>query len=719
MAGEFVNKDLEKEARDLQDKLTRYNYHYHVLDDPLISDAQYDRMMARLIHIEKEYPALHIPESPTGRVGAPPLESFENARHSLPMLSLDNGFQDSDILEFHTRVAKRLEAEGVVIPHGKILYTVEPKLDGVAVELRYEDGLLTRAITRGDGVTGEVITENVKTIRAVPLRINLKFNITPDDTPDPDLFTQNDRKNEVLDMITIPSVLEIRGEVIINSKNFEQLNAARLKKDESLFANPRNAAAGSLRQLDSKVTATRPLSIFVYGAGLVEGVLFTSHSEMLDRLKTFGFPVNPLTKSKLPITRVLEYHRELEGLRKNLPYEIDGMVIKVDSMQYQRILGEKTRSPRWAIAYKFSAIEETTIIKDIIVQVGRTGTLTPVALLEPVSIGGVTVSRATLHNEDEIQRKDIRIGDTVVVVRAGDVIPKVVKVIDGRRTGNERPFSFPPCCPVCTSPVHRQPDGAAIKCINASCSAQLKQRIWHFVSKSAFDVDGMGKKLVEQLVERKIIHSFADLFTLHRSELSAMDRMGDKSADNILNALNKAKTISLNRFVYALGIDHTGANAARLLAERYSTLDELMSGAMEELEAIDGIGPKTAVTVHDFFSNTENRAVIKALMENGVKVLPFHKAAGDNDGTAVQVDSPFLGKKVVLTGTLGNMTRGEAKKRLENAGARVTSSISAKTDFLVAGTSAGSKLKKAEALGIAVLDEEAFNSLLKKTTQNL
>lgn len=669
---------LRKEALRLQQELTRHNFLYHTQDNPEISDAAYDRMMARLQELEQKFPDLSTPDSPTRRVGAPPLEIFKNAPHTLPMLSLDNAFNPGDMTAFHKRVLRLLKKGGIT-------YTVEPKMDGVAVELRYEKGVLVQATTRGDGVTGEVITENARTIRSIPLR----------------LTTAADK---------VPDVLEVRGEVIIKKNDFENLNRMRLKKDLPLFANPRNAAAGSLRQLDSRITANRPLSIFVYGIGHCEGFSSPSHSEMLTSLAAMGFPVNPLVTSGLDIHAVIDLYDELEAQRPSLSYEIDGMVVKVDDTQFQHILGVKTRSPRWAIAWKFPAVEETSVINDIVVQVGRTGILTPVALLEPVNVGGVMVSRATLHNEDEIIRKDVRVGDHVVVIRAGDVIPKVVKVITGSRTGDERPFVMPDTCPVCQSPVKRLADEAAVKCINVSCSAQIKERIRHFVSKSAFDVDGMGKKLVAQLVDRGLITSVADLFILEKTELAAMDRMGAKSAANVVKALEASSTVSLPRFIYALGIDHTGENAAMLLARRFSSLEELMAATREEMEAIDGIGPKTALAVHDFFANPDNRNVIDSLVKNGVTVTtPSDEIPLETSGAVM--DNPFADKTVVLTGSLSTMTRAEAKKVLQGLGARVTSSISAKTDFLVAGTSAGSKLTRAETLGVAVVDETAFREM--------
>jgi DNA ligase (NAD+) len=677
--------EIKQEALLLQEQLAEHNYNYHVLDDPLISDGEYDRMMKRLIEIEKQFPEFSTPDSPTRRVGATPLTSFGTADHSTPMQSLDNAFNDQDIIDFHNRLAKLLGTD-------EILYTVEPKLDGLAVELRYEQGILTLALTRGDGTTGEVITDNSRTINSVPLKLTPPANGT------------------------IPEFLEVRGEVIINSRDFETLNKKRLEMDEPLFANPRNAAAGSLRQLDSRVTAQRPLEIFVYGTGLVQNLEVDSHSALLEALRTLGFRINPEIRTGLTVTEVLDRFKALEAIRENLPYEIDGMVIKVDDIARQNTLGVKAKSPRWAIAYKFPAMEETTVINDIKVQVGRTGTLTPVAILEPVSIGGVMVARASLHNMDEIERKDIRINDTVLVKRAGDVIPKVVKPVIAKRTGDEEVFIMPDRCPVCDSPVRRLENEAAVKCINASCQAQLKQRIKHFVSKAGFDMDGLGAKLVDQLVDREILHSFADLFTLDKITLAAMDRMGDKSAANVVQAIENSKRVPLKRFLFALGMDHTGESAALLLSERFLTLKALETATIGEINDIDGMGPKTAASVVMFFENHENLAMIEDMVKNGV-VIEAHQTLGNNQGEGQGTEkqkSVFSGKTVVLTGSLVTMTRSEAKKRLQELGAKVTGSVSAKTDFLVAGESAGSKLTKAKSLGVAVMDEGELTEQLNK-----
>lgn len=677
-----MDNKIKSEARRLQKELTDHSYRYHVLDDPVISDPEYDRMLQRLLEIETDYPELSVPDSPTKRVGAPPLDTFEQARHTIPMLSLDNAFADQDILDFHTRISKRVDSQ-------PIRYTVEPKLDGVAVELRYENGILVQATTRGDGIIGEVITDNVRTIRSVPLKLAA-------DEP--------------------PAVLEVRGEVIIKKNDFETLNRKRLEQDESLFANPRNAAAGSLRQLDSGITATRPLDMFVYGlgevSGLAAGQAMNSQAQMLNQLKQFGFPVNPHIKENLNLDAVLEAYRHLDIIRHDLAYEIDGMVVKVDDFALQQQLGEKIKSPRWAIAYKFAAVQETTVINDIIVQVGRTGTLTPVALLEPVKIGGVTVSRATLHNEDEIRRKDIKIGDTVLVMRAGDVIPKVVKVVESERTGNEKTFAMPDACPVCDSTIYRYKQGRSYinKCVNLSCAAQLKEKIAHFVSKKALNIDGMGRKIVDQLVEEGMLNSFADLFGLKKDKLAALDRMGEKSADNLVTAIEQAKQLSLDKFIYALGIDHIGENAAKLLCKRFTDLTEIKLANEEAIKSIHGMGEESAKTVSGFFANPDNVRMIDDMINHGL-VLTNPLATAET----VQ-DHPFSGKRIVLTGTLQTMARSEAKKTLETLGAKVTGSVSAKTDFLITGEKAGSKLTKAQSLGVDVLTEDQFVQQLQSSS---
>jgi DNA ligase (NAD+) len=668
----MIDLSIIERIKELRQALHRHNYRYYVLDDPEISDAEYDRMMQELIRLETNYPDLSSPDSPTLRVGAPPLDKFETVEHSIPMLSLDNGFSDADIFEFDLRVKRSLDTDDT------IFYTAEPKLDGVAVELVYENGRLISASTRGNGFRGELITSNVRTIRSVPMVLE----------------KGKGRKN--------PSLLEVRGEVFIGKKGFKRLNDRRLDQNLPPFANPRNAAAGSLRQLDSKVTAKRPLEIFFYGIGRVADLDLDSHGDTLQALQEFGIRINSNIRSKITIEEAVDCYRDLNERRNLLPYDIDGMVIKVDSLRLQRLLGATSRSPRWAIAYKFKALQETTQVLDIEVQVGRTGTLTPVAHLSPVKIGGVTVGRATLHNEDEIRRKDVRIGDTVLVQRAGDVIPEIVKVIISKRAGEERIFKMPLNCPVCGSPVIRAQDEAALRCIDISCLAQIKQRIKHFASKGAFDIDGLGDKLVEQLVDKDLLFSYADIFRLKEDALKNLERMGSKSAANILSAIEESKRITLSRFLYALGIRHVGDHVAGILAKTFGRLEILMNAASDELEAIEGVGPVVAESVGRFFSADENRKIVDEIITSGVQII----------GEGVQEEGTLSGKVFVLTGTLATLTRDEARKLIEKAGGKVTGSVSRNTDYLVAGASPGSKLRRAEALGVDIIDEETLMRLM-------
>ena len=668
-----IDPGIIAKIEDLRKTLHHHNYRYYVLDDPEISDSEYDRLMQELIRLETTYPDLVSPDSPSARVGAPPLAKFDQIAHTLPMLSLDNGFADEDILEFDKRVQRYLNSQS------EILYTAEPKMDGVAVELVYEDGKLLAASTRGDGVTGELITANVKTIGAVPI------------------LMRADRSS------VVPSLLEVRGEVYIGIEAFKNWNAERMDQDQPSFANPRNAAAGSLRQLNSKITASRPLEIFFYGVGVVEDYVFESHWELLQALKKWGFRINPLIRPRISIKDVLKYHRELSQQRHQLPYDIDGMVIKVDSLSLQQQLGATTRSPRWAVAYKFQAIQETTILENIEIQVGRTGVLTPVAHLKPVNVAGVTVSRATLHNEDEIEKKDVRIGDTVLVQRAGDVIPEVVKVILSKRTGAEKKFSMPDRCPVCSAAVARIEGEAATRCINSSCSAQVKERIKHFASKGAFDIDGLGAKLVDQLVEKGLLTSFADLFKLDKETLAGLERMGDKSGENLIHAIEASKKISFARFLYALGIRHAGEHVAALLADQFESLEDLTSCPQQDLTDIDGVGPVVAESIANYFQQEKNLGTIQSILDSGVQIV-FE---------AKRKPAKFGGKMFVLTGTLDGMTRRQAKDMITAAGGKVSGSVSRNTDFVVAGDSPGSKLKRAKDLGLAVIDEAGFKKLFE------
>jgi DNA ligase (NAD+) len=668
----MTDPSIIEHVEELRQTLHRHNYRYYVLDDPEISDAEYDRMMQELVKLEADFPDLMSPDSPTLRVGAPPLDKFETIEHSVPMLSLENAFSDRDIIEFDRRIKKNLNIDS------DIIYTAEPKLDGVAVELVYENGRLITASTRGDGFFGELITSNVRTIPSVPLRLH------------------SEKENR------IPSLLEVRGEVFIAKEAFKRLNNERLDGNLPPFANPRNAAAGSLRQLDSKITAKRPLEIFVYGVGRITDLVLESHWDTLYALQKLGFRINPHIRPKISVKEVIDGYRELSEQRDLLPYDIDGMVIKVDSLDLQRSLGATSRSPRWAMAYKFKAIQETTQIADIEIQVGRTGTLTPVAHLVPVKIGGVTVSRATLHNEDEIKRKDIKIGDTVLVQRAGDVIPEVVKVIISKRTGEEEPFNMPLSCPVCDSSVIRSENEAALRCINTSCPAQVKERIKHFASKGAFDIDGLGGKLIDQLVNKELLFSYADIFQLKEELLENLERMGSKSAGNIVRAIEDSQRITLNRFIYALGIRHVGEHVAGILANALKSLDRLMSATPDELVAIDGVGPVVAESIVAFFKKDENRKIVDEMIASGVQIF---RDNAHKQGT-------LAGKVFVLTGTLETLTRSEAKKAIEEAGGKVTGSISRNTDYLVAGASPGSKLKRAQELSVEIIDEETLKKLM-------
>jgi DNA ligase (NAD+) len=668
-----MNEDIRKRVAGLRQALHRHNHLYYVLDEPEISDAEYDRLMQELTALETAYPELIEPDSPTQRVGAPPLEKFETVAHTIPMLSLENAFDEEEVLAFDQRVRRFLNADSPV------LYTAEPKLDGVAVEIVYENGRLVEASTRGDGYIGELITPHIRTIKTVPLTL-LK-------TPDGPL----------------PSRLEVRGEVFIPVEAFKQLNEERLDKGEPLFANPRNAAAGSLRQLDSRITAKRPLEIFCYGVGAVTDLEFASHWESLEVLRALGCRVNPDIKPQATVDEIIGYYRDLVDRRHEFSYEMDGIVLKVDDLTLQKRLGEKSRSPRWAIAHKFPATQETTRVLKIDVQVGRTGALTPVARLEPVSVGGVTVSRATLHNEDEIKKKDIRIGDTVLIQRAGDVIPEVVKVVTTKRTGVEEPFQMPVVCPVCRSQVLRLEDEAVWRCVNANCPAQVKERIKHFASKRAFDMDGLGDKLVGHLVDKGLLKSYAELFSLDEATVAGLDRMGKKSAQNLINAIDGSKQITLGRFIYALGIRHVGEHIAHVLARHFKSLGALMSATGEDLIAINEIGPQVSRSVRAFFDNAENQRNIERMIEEaGITFATDETAA----------EEPLAGQTIVLTGALESMTRAEVKARIEALGGNVSSSVSRKTTYVVAGKDPGSKLDKAKELGITVLDEEEFTGLL-------
>lgn len=676
-------EELRPRLADLRQALHEHSYRYYVLNDPTVSDAEYDRMMQALLKIEAARSELITPDSPSMRVGASPLSTFATVSHSIAMLSLDNAFDTADLEAFGERVRKALPSNAV------IKYTTEPKLDGLAVELVYENGVLTTASTRGDGVTGEQITENVRTIGSVPLKLKQAGSVP------------------------VPARLEVRGEVIIGLKAFEAYNIEREKQGQTAFANPRNAAAGSLRQLDSRETAKRPLQMYCYNVGIVEGVAFKSHWETLQALKSWGLRVNPLIETGLDLAQAIAFCHKMEVLRNQLDYDIDGAVIKMDDLGYQEALGETVRAPRWAMAYKFAAIRETSMVEDIDIQVGRTGVLTPVAFLRPVKVGGVLVRRATLHNEEEVRRKDIRIGDTVWVQRAGDVIPEVVAVIHEKRTGREREFVMPDKCPVCGSPVERLKMASGIeekaaRCINAACPAQLKEKIRHFAAKGAFDIDGLGEKVVNRFVDLGLLRSYADIFRLHerREYIQSLEGFGEKSAYKLMQAIEKSKNISFARFLYALGIRHIGESNASLVAQQFRDLDEIMAlprlELIGKLENVYGLGPVLALSAGDFFVEEPNRELVRDLLNSGVAVQYAQKA--------VDTSSAISGKTFVLTGTL-SIPRDEAKARIETKGGKVTGSVSKKTDYVVAGAEAGSKLDKARALGVTILNEAAFNYL--------
>jgi DNA ligase (NAD+) len=663
--------EAAQRATALRGEIEYHNYRYYVLDDPEISDAEYDALMQELEGLEERYPELRGPNSPTQRVGAPPVEEFGTVAHTIPMLSLANAMEQEAVIEFDQRIKRFLKADA------EIAYVAEPKLDGVAVELIYEGGELIVGSTRGDGFTGEEITQNLRTIKTIPLHLIEQGHMPP-------------------------ARLEVRGEVFMEVRDFQKLNKERERSGEPLFANPRNAAAGSLRQLDSSITAHRPLKIFCYGIGEVREREFESQWEVLQTLPQWGLRTNPLVRRCKHIEEAIAYYNEINGLREAQPYEMDGVVIKVDDFTLQRRLGEVSRSPRWAVAYKFPAKEATTRIIDIKAQVGRTGVLTPVALMEPVRIGGVEVKRATLHNQDEIANKDIRIGDTVVVRRAGDVIPEVVKVITTKRTATEQRFVMPATCPVCGSDVVRLPGEAAHRCIGISCPAQVKGRIKHFASKRAMDIDGLGTKLIEQLVDKGLIKDIADLYDLTRDDLAALERMAEKSAANLIQSLENSKRPSLGRFIYALGIRHVGEHIAQVLARNLMSLDAIAHATEEELVAIPEIGPEVAQSVVRFFGDKGNQKEIERLLKAGITIA--EPSAGKEE--------PLKGKTFLFTGALEGMTRNEAKDLVEARGGEIASSAGKGVDYVVMGKEPGSKYAKARELGLTIIDEEEFQRLV-------
>ncbi|MCX7991740.1 MAG: NAD-dependent DNA ligase LigA [Proteobacteria bacterium] len=670
-----MDKDRARERIEELRTIIRYHdYLYYVKNQPEITDSEYDKLFAELRSLENQFPDLITSDSPTQRVSGEPQKEFKTRQHTIPMISLDNAFEESDIFDFINRIKRFVKR------HIDIDFVVEPKIDGLALELVYENGLLVAGVTRGDGITGEDVTANVKTIKTIPLKLM---------TDDP------------------PPLLEVRGEVFLSKSAFQMINEQQEEQGKPPFANPRNAAAGSLRQLDPSITAKRPLSAFFYAPGMIRGLNVSTHFEFLQKINSYGLKINPLVKTVKDITEIFNYHRYLSDIRDSLPYEIDGVVIKVNSLELQKELGETARSPRWAIAYKFKPRQAVTKINDIIVSVGRTGTLTPVAIFEPVDIAGVTVSRATLHNQDEVDRLDVRVGDYVVVERAGDVIPEVVKVLKEKRAITSTPFKLPDKCPICGSKAIKYEGEVAIRCTGIDCPAQLKERIKHFCKKDAMDIEGFGDKICDQLVEKKIVKGIEDIFYLTMGDLFKLERMGKKLAENLLNSIEKAKKTEFYRFIYALGIRFVGEVTAKKLAETFKNIDNLINAKEEELKSIPDVGPVVAKSIFTFFSEEKNITAVKKILSAGIVFKENEKVAGF-----------FSGKSVVFTGTLSSMPRGEAKKLVEKQGGIVKSSVTKDLDYLIVGEEPGSKLDVAKGLNIKILSEEEFIKLIKKEEEN-
>lgn len=663
-----------KRIQELTALIHHHDFRYYVLDDPEISDSAYDTLYRELQSLEQEYPDLRLSDSPTSRVAGKALEEFKKVKHRTPMLSLANALTEEEFVAFDDRVLRLLEKK----PDEALEYDVELKFDGLSINLTYENGLLVTAATRGDGETGEDVTQNVRTIRSVPLKLK---------TPHP------------------PKLIEIRGEVILPIQEFEKLNADQAKKGLKLFANPRNAAAGSLRQLDSSITASRPLTLYCYGVGYSDSLEVKTQSEFQELLIQWGFQISKWREVGTGKKPVLDFYRKVENLRDKLPFEIDGIVVKLNRFSDVDRAGYISRSPRGMIAFKYPARQETTTVEDIIVQVGRTGTLTPVALVSPVRLGGATVRRATLHNQDEIDRKDIRIGDRVLIQRAGDVIPEVVKVITDVRTGKEKKFKIPDHCPVCGSAVERKPGEAAVRCVSRNCIAQLKERIRHLAFIDALNIDGLGEKIVEQLVDKGLVKSYADLFQLSQEDLLTLEGFAEKSSVKLLKAIENAKTPELYRLIFGLGIRHVGERTAKILANHFGSLEPLFTAPLEGLEQIHEVGPEVAKSITQHFSDSQNRKELRELLKFVMPKPPTRKSAANGQ-------AKLSGKTFVLTGTLPSLSRSDATRMIEDCGGRVSSSVSKKTDYVVAGEEAGSKLDKARELKVSVIDEDGLKELV-------
>ncbi|KPL60680.1 NAD-dependent DNA ligase LigA [Rossellomorea vietnamensis] len=665
-------QSAEKRINELHERLNQYNYEYHVLDKPSVPDSEYDQLLRELIELEDQFPELKSADSPSQRVGGTILDSFEKVEHRTPMLSLGNAFNEEDLRDFDRRVRQAVGED--------FSYVCELKIDGLAVSLRYEDGAFVQGATRGDGSIGEDITSNLKTIRSIPLKISENMSF------------------------------EVRGEAFMPKGSFEALNKIKDEKGEEPFANPRNAAAGSLRQLDPKIAASRNLDIFLYALADIGDTGIDSHSEGLDTLDKLGFKTNPERKRCATIEEVLEFVGKWTEERPNLSYDIDGIVIKVDSLDQQQELGTTAKSPRWAIAFKFPAEEVVTVLKEIELSVGRTGVVTPTAILEPVRVAGTTVQRASLHNEDLIREKDIKIGDHVVIKKAGDIIPEVVNVLEDKRTGDEQEFLMPTHCPECESELVRLEGEVALRCINPKCPAQIREGLIHFVSRNAMNIDGLGEKVISQLFREKLIEDVADLYRLERDQLLQLERMGEKSVDNLLEAIQTSKGNSLEKLLFGLGIRHVGAKAAKTLAQEFGTMDRLMDARKEELTNVNEIGDKMADAIVAYFENDEVKELIQELKDAGVNL----EYKGPKPVAASDVDSYFAGKTVVLTGKIERLSRNEAKEKIEMLGGKVTASVSKKTDLVIAGEEAGSKLTKANDLNIEVWDEDKLMEELNR-----